>query len=115
MTTDLILNALDQAAHDRRPTESDSLIYPFGLRITIRFHLLFCAGERSWHQSADWQHQPRLRPCLGRNRQRLVQNAEDPKRAPWKTKAAMELATLEWMSWLHHQRHARIHLRQAVG
>src|SRR5690606_21975373 len=26
------------------------------------------------------------------------------RRAPWKTKAAVELATLEWVSWFNHQR-----------
>lgn len=26
------------------------------------------------------------------------------KRGPWKTKAAVELATLEWVSWFNHQR-----------
>lgn len=25
-------------------------------------------------------------------------------RGPWKTKAAVELATLEWVSWFNHQR-----------
>jgi putative transposase len=26
------------------------------------------------------------------------------RRAPWKTKASLELATLEWASWLNHHR-----------
>ncbi|EOQ80876.1 integrase catalytic subunit [Pseudomonas aeruginosa VRFPA02] len=26
------------------------------------------------------------------------------RRAPWRTKAAVELATLEWVSWFNHQR-----------
>ncbi len=26
------------------------------------------------------------------------------RRAPWKTKAAVELTTLEWVSWFNHQR-----------
>lgn len=26
------------------------------------------------------------------------------KRAPWKTREAVELATLEWVSWFNHQR-----------
>ena len=26
------------------------------------------------------------------------------RRAPWKTKAAVELATLEWVAWFNHQR-----------
>lgn len=26
------------------------------------------------------------------------------KRGPWRTKAAVELATLEWVSWFNHQR-----------
>ena len=26
------------------------------------------------------------------------------RRAPWKTKAAVELATLEWVCWFNHQR-----------
>lgn len=26
------------------------------------------------------------------------------RRCPWKTKAAVELATLEWVSWFNHQR-----------
>ena len=26
------------------------------------------------------------------------------RRAPWKTKAAVELATLEWVSWFNHHR-----------
>lgn len=26
------------------------------------------------------------------------------KRGPWKTKSAVELATLEWVSWFNHQR-----------
>jgi transposase InsO family protein len=26
------------------------------------------------------------------------------RRAPWKTKEAVELATLEWVSWFNHQR-----------
>ena len=26
------------------------------------------------------------------------------RRTPWKTRAAVELATLEWVSWLNHHR-----------
>jgi len=26
------------------------------------------------------------------------------RRAPWKTKQSLELATLEWVSWFNHQR-----------
>lgn len=26
------------------------------------------------------------------------------RKAPWKTKAAVELATLEWVAWFHYQR-----------
>lgn len=27
-----------------------------------------------------------------------------PRRGPWKTKQAVELATLEWVSWFNHHR-----------
>lgn len=32
------------------------------------------------------------------------------RRAPWKTKAAVELATLEWVSWFNNHR-----LREPIG
>lgn len=32
------------------------------------------------------------------------------RRAPWKTRAAVELATLEWVAWFNHQR-----LHSAIG
>jgi len=59
MTTDFVLDALEQALYARQPDNDGTLIH---------------------------------------------------RRAPWKTREALELATLEWVAWFNHQR-----LHSAIG
>ncbi|PXV73826.1 hypothetical protein C8R14_1491, partial [Nitrosomonas eutropha] len=45
-----------------------------------------------------------LRQRAGRNHQWAVQNRIDSQARPWKTREAVELATLEWAAWFNNQR-----------
>jgi len=104
MTTDFVLDALEQAVYDRRPTEADGLVHH---------------SDRE-SQYVSIRHSDRLReagisPSVGSTGSTydnaLVENINGlykteliHRRVSWKTKASVELASFEWISWFNHQR-----------
>lgn len=104
MTTDFVLDALEQAVYDRRPTQSDGLIHHSdrgSQYVSIRYsERLSEAGINPSVGNTGSAYDNALAETInGLYKTELIH-----RRAPWKTKAAVELATLEWVSWFNHQR-----------
>ncbi|ETF03007.1 transposase IS401 [Advenella kashmirensis W13003] len=104
MTTDFVLDALEQAVHDRRPTESDGLVHHSdrgSQYVSIRYtERLGQAGINPSVGNTGSAYDNALAETVnGLYKTELIHP-----RAPWKTKAAVELATLQWVSWFNHQR-----------
>ena len=102
MSTDFVLDALEQALYARQPEEgmvhhSDRGVQYVSIRYTERLGL---AGiEPSVGSRGDSYDNALAETINGLYKTELIH-----KRAPWKTREAMELATLEWVSWFNHQR-----------
>ncbi|WP_417277043.1 IS3 family transposase [Castellaniella sp.] len=104
MTTDFVLDALEQAVYDRRPTQSDGLIHHSdrgSQYVSIRYsERLSDAGINPSVGNTGSAYDNALAETInGLYKTELIH-----RRAPWKTKADVELATLEWVSWFNHQR-----------
>lgn len=104
MTTDFVLDALEQAVYDRRPSESDQLVHHsdrgsqyVSIRYTERL------GEAGINPSVG-NTGSAYDNALAETINGLYKTELIHRRAPWKTKASVELATLEWVSWFNHQR-----------
>ncbi|WP_343839197.1 IS3 family transposase [Castellaniella ginsengisoli] len=104
MTTDFVLDALEQAVYDRRPTQSDRLVHHSdrgSQYVSIRYSdRLSEAGINPSVGSTGSAYDNALAETING----LYKTEVIHRRAPWKTKAAVELATLEWVSWFNHQR-----------
>ncbi|WP_368648170.1 IS3 family transposase [Castellaniella ginsengisoli] len=104
MTTDFVLDALEQAVYDRRPTQSDRLVHHSdrgSQYVSIRYSdRLSEAGINPSVGSTGSAYNNALAETING----LYKTEVIHRRAPWKTKAAVELATLEWVSWFNHQR-----------
>jgi len=104
MRTDFVLDALEQALYDRQPERADALIHHsdrgsqyVGIRYTER---LAQAGiEPSVGSRGDSYDNALAETINGLYKAELIH-----RRAPWKTKEAVELATLEWVTWFNHHR-----------
>ncbi|MGN5539042.1 IS3 family transposase [Alcaligenes sp. Lyrl_28] len=102
MSTDFVLDALEQALYDRSPAESlihhsDRGVQYVSIRYTER---LAQAGiEPSVGSRGDSYDNALAETINGLYKAELIH-----RRAPWKTRAAVELATLEWVAWYNHQR-----------
>lgn len=104
MTTDFVLDALEQAVYDRRPTESDGLVHHSdrgSQYVSIRYSERL--GEAGINPSVG-NTGSAYDNALAETINGLYKTELIHRRAPWKTKAAVELATLEWVSWFNHQR-----------
>lgn len=104
MTTDFVLDALEQALYDRRPKESDGLIHHSdrgSQYVSIRYtERLSEAGINPSVGNTGSAYDNALAETInGLYKTEVIHH-----RGPWKTKAAVELATLEWVSWFNHQR-----------
>lgn len=104
MTTDFVLDALEQAVYDRHPSESDQLVHHsdrgsqyVSIRYTERL------GEAGINPSVG-NTGSAYDNALAETINGLYKTELIHRRAPWKTKASVELATLEWVSWFNHQR-----------
>ena len=104
MHTDFVLDALEQALYARQPGQADSLVHHsdrgsqyLSIRYTER---LAQAGiEPSVGSRGDSYDNALAESVNGLYKAELIH-----RRAPWKTRAAVELATLEWVSWFNHHR-----------
>jgi transposase InsO family protein len=104
MTTDFVLDALEQALYARQPGDSENLIHHSdrgSQYVSIRYtERLGEAGiDPSVGSKGDSYDNALAETINGLYKAELIH-----RRAPWKTMEAVELATLEWVSWFNHQR-----------
>ena len=104
MRTDFVLDALEQALYARQPELSDALIHHSdrgAQYVSIRYtERLGEAGiEPSVGSRGDSYDNALAETINGLYKTELIH-----RRAPWKTMEAVELATLEWVSWFNNHR-----------
>lgn len=104
MRTDFVLDALEQALYARQPARGSSLIHHSdrgSQYLSIRYseRLAETGIEPSVGSRGDSYDNALAETINGLYKAELIH-----RRAPWKTREAVELATLEWVSWFNHQR-----------
>ena len=104
MRTDFVLDALEQALYDRRPQRDDALIHHSdrgSQYVSIKYseRLAEAGIEPSVGSRGDSYDNALAETINGLYKAELIH-----RRAPWKTKESLELATLEWVSWFNHHR-----------
>ena len=103
MRTDFVLDALEQALYARQP-ERDALICHSARGsqyVSIRYteRLAEAGIEPSVGSVGDSYDNALAETINGLYKAELIH-----RRAPWKSREAVELATLEWVSWFNHHR-----------
>ena len=104
MHTDFVLDALEQALYDRKPCENDGLIHHSdrgSQYLSIRYseRLAEAGIEPSVGSKGDSYDNALAETINGLYKAEIIH-----RRGPWRTKQAVELATLEWVSWFNHHR-----------
>jgi transposase InsO family protein len=104
MRTDFVLDALEQALYARQPERTDALIHHSdrgAQYVCIRYseRLAEAGMEPSVGSKGDSYDSALAETINGLYKAELIH-----RRAPWKTKEALELATLEWVSWFNQHR-----------
>lgn len=104
MHTDFVLDALEQALYDRQPSQNESLIHHSdrgSQYVSIRYteRLAEAGIEPSVGSRGDSYDNALAETINGLYKAEVIH-----RRGPWKTKASVELATLEWVSWFNHHR-----------
>ena len=104
MRTDFVLDALEQALYARQPERDSRLIHhsDWGSKyVSIRYseRRAEAGVEPSVGSKGDSDDNALAKTINGLYKAELIH-----RRAPWKTKESLELATLEWVSWFNHHR-----------
>lgn len=104
MRADFVLDALEQALYARQPEQDRSLIHHSdrgSQYVSIRYseRLAEAGIEPSVGSKGDSYDNALAETINGLYKAELIH-----RRAPWKTREAVELATLEWVDWFNHQR-----------
>ncbi|MFI8614294.1 IS3 family transposase [Acidovorax sp. NPDC077693] len=104
MRTDFVLDALEQALYARQPERDGSLVCHSdrgSQYVSIRYteRLAEAGIEPSVGSKGDSYDNALAETINGLYKAELIH-----RRAPWKTKEAVEFATLEWISWFNHHR-----------
>jgi putative transposase len=104
MRTDFVLDALEQALYDRQPESSDSLVHHSdrgSQYVSIRYteRLAEAGIAPSVGSRGDSYDNALAETINGLYKAELIH-----RRAPWKTKESVELATLQWVHWFNHRR-----------
>jgi putative transposase len=104
MSTDFVLDALEQALYARQPERDSKLIHHSdrgAQYVSIRYseRLSEAGVEPSVGSKGDSYDNALAETINGLYKAELIR-----RRAPWKTREAVELATLEWVSWFNHHR-----------
>jgi putative transposase len=104
MHTDFVLDALEQALYARQSERDGDLTHHsdrgsqyLSIRYTER--LAEAGIEPSVGSKGDSYDNALAETIHGLYKAELIH-----RRAPWKTREAVELATLEWVAWFNHQR-----------
>ena len=103
MTTDFVLDALEQALYDRRPERDSSLVHHSdrgSQYVSIRYseRLAEAGVEPSVGSKGDSYDNALAETING------LYKAEVIHRRTWKTREAVELATLTWVAWFNNHR-----------
>jgi len=103
MTTDFVLDALEQALYARQP-DPDALIHHSdrgSQYVSIRYseRLAEAGIEPSVGSKGDSYDNALAETINGLYKAELIH-----RRGPWKTRESVELATLEWVAWFNHHR-----------
>lgn len=104
MHTDFVLDALEQALYDRRPEQSSGLIHHSdrgSQYVSIRYteRLAEAGIAPSVGSQGDSYDNALAETVNGLYKAELIH-----RRAPWKPREAVELATLQWVHWFNHER-----------
>jgi len=104
MHTEFVLDALEQALYARRPLRQGPLVHHSdrgSQYVSIRYseRLAEAGIEPSVGGTGDSYDNALAETINGLYKAELVH-----RRAPWKTREAVELATLEWVSWFNNHR-----------
>jgi transposase InsO family protein len=104
MHAGFVLDALEQALYARKPQRDDELIHHSdrgSQYVSIRYteRLAEAGIEPSVGSKGDSYDNALAETINGLYKTELIR-----RRAPWKTREAVELATLEWVSWFNHHR-----------
>src|SRR6185312_327953 len=104
MHTDFVLDALEQALYARQPEQTDGLVHHSdrgSQYVSIRYteRLAEAGLEPSVGSRGDSYDNALAETINGLYKAEVIH-----RRGPWKTKASLELATLEWVSWFNHHR-----------
>ena len=104
MHTDFVLDALEQALYARRPQRDDALVHHSdrgSQYVSIRYteRLAEAGIEPSVGSRGDSYDNALAETINGLYKTELIH-----RRGPWKTREAVELATLEWVAWFNHRR-----------
>jgi transposase InsO family protein len=104
MRTDFVLDALEQALFDRQPERNESLVHHSdrgSQYVSIRYteRLAEAGIEPSAGSRGDSYDNALAETINGLYKAELIH-----RRAPWKTKESVELATLQWVHWFNHTR-----------
>jgi len=104
MTSEFVLDALEQALYARKPTNKDELVHHsdrgsqyLSIRYTDR--LIESGINASVGSTGDSYDNALAETINGLYKTELIHH-----RGPWKTKAAVEMATLEWVAWFNNKR-----------
>ncbi len=104
MTTDFVLDALEQVLYARQPGNDGSLTHHSdrgSQYLSIRYseRLAEAGIEPSVGSRGDSYDNALDETINGLYKAELIHH-----RAPWKTRESVELATLEWVAWFNHKR-----------
>ena len=103
MKTDFVLDALEQALYDRQPSLTEGLIHHSdrgSQYVSIRYteRLAEAGIEPSVGSKGDSYDNALAETINGLYKAELIH------RQSWKSREAVELATLKWVHWYNHQR-----------
>ena len=104
MQTDFVLDALEQALYARRRERDGALVHHSdrgSQYVSIRYseRLAEAGIEPSVGSTGDSYDNALAETINGLYKAEIIH-----RRGPWKTREAVELATLEWASWFNHHR-----------
>jgi putative transposase len=102
--TDFVLDALEQALHERQPVQQDGLIHHSdrGVQyVSIRYtdRLVEAGIEPSVGSVGDSYDNALAETINGLYKAEVIH-----RRGPWRNLQAVEIATLEWVDWFNHRR-----------